>query len=108
MEHNFNVYPANVITDFGVPYDYGSVMHYGAYAFSSNGQTTIDPKVRQLSVYFLLSTCGIPGRICGSTLQPTDYIKTQNRKEGQVVRQQPLSPKAWVHSRVSLSGVYGG
>jgi hypothetical protein len=107
-EHNFNTYPASEITNFGVTYDYGSVMHYGAYGFSVNGLPTIVPKVRQIYVYFLLSTCGIPGRICGFLLTPADYIKTQNRKERQVVRQQPLSPKAYVHSQVSLSGVYGG
>lgn len=44
-QSNFNIYPATVVTDFGVRYDYGSVMHYGAYAFSKNGLPTIVPKV---------------------------------------------------------------
>jgi len=44
MEHNFHVLPANLVTSFGVPYDYGSIMHYSAYAFSSNGQRTIQPR----------------------------------------------------------------
>lgn len=44
-ENNFDKYEASTITDFGVEYDYGSVMHYGAYAFSKNGEITIEPKV---------------------------------------------------------------
>uniref|UniRef100_A0A182Q180 Metalloendopeptidase n=1 Tax=Anopheles farauti TaxID=69004 RepID=A0A182Q180_9DIPT len=43
-ENNFNIYTDSVVTDFGVRYDYGSVMHYGATAFSINGQRTIVPK----------------------------------------------------------------
>ncbi|XP_001844560.2 blastula protease 10 [Culex quinquefasciatus] len=43
-QHNFNVYPADVVTDFGVRYDYGSVMHYGPMSFSKNGLPTIVPK----------------------------------------------------------------
>uniref|UniRef100_A0A182J7J7 Metalloendopeptidase n=1 Tax=Anopheles atroparvus TaxID=41427 RepID=A0A182J7J7_ANOAO len=43
-EHNFNIYDSGLITDFSVRYDYGSVMHYSATAFSKNGQRTIVPK----------------------------------------------------------------
>ncbi|KAF5304288.1 hypothetical protein FQR65_LT07980 [Abscondita terminalis] len=43
--HNFNKYDANTITNFGVKYDYGSVMHYDAYAFSIGaGKKTIITK----------------------------------------------------------------
>lgn len=40
-EHNFNTYDAEKISQFGVTYDYGSVMHYSSLAFSSNGERTI-------------------------------------------------------------------
>lgn len=41
--HNFNKYGWNVISDFGVAYDYGSVLHYGKTAFSIDGSQTIFP-----------------------------------------------------------------
>lgn len=40
---NFMAYPANEVTDLGVPYDTLSVMHYSGYAFSLDGQETIVP-----------------------------------------------------------------
>ena len=57
-ENNFNKYDTSTITNFGVSYDYGSVMHYSAYAFSKNGGITIEPKVSRPSSVFLVSTCG--------------------------------------------------
>nr|XP_022912688.1 zinc metalloproteinase nas-13-like [Onthophagus taurus] len=43
-ESNFAKYTEDKVTDFGEGYDYDSVMHYGEYAFSANGERTIVPK----------------------------------------------------------------
>ncbi|XP_063633300.1 seminal metalloprotease 1-like [Cydia splendana] len=42
-EHNFAKYTNDTVTDFGVPYDFDSVMHYPETAFSKNGNKTIIP-----------------------------------------------------------------
>ncbi|XP_073822515.1 seminal metalloprotease 1-like [Musca autumnalis] len=41
--HNFNKYDETAVDDFDQGYDYGSVLHYSAYAFSANGEMTIVP-----------------------------------------------------------------
>jgi len=41
-ESNFNKYTSSQIQHLGEPYDYTSVMHYSATAFSKNGKNTID------------------------------------------------------------------
>lgn len=43
-QHNFNKYTENQITNFGIGYDYGSVLHYSSLAFSKNGKPTIVAK----------------------------------------------------------------
>ncbi|XP_054258891.1 zinc metalloproteinase nas-13-like [Macrosteles quadrilineatus] len=40
---NFKKYSSFRITDYNVPYDYGSIMHYSSHAFSKNGKPTITP-----------------------------------------------------------------
>ncbi|XP_061382920.1 uncharacterized protein LOC116765720 [Danaus plexippus] len=42
--HNFRKYDSLSVSDFGVGYDYDSVLHYSRKAFSSNGQDTLVPK----------------------------------------------------------------
>jgi Astacin (Peptidase family M12A) len=39
--HNFNKYSNRYISYYGTSYDYDSVMHYSAKAFSANGDDTI-------------------------------------------------------------------
>lgn len=57
---NFEVYGDDEVTHFGVPYDYGSVMHYGRYFFSANGLETIIP----IQVKFLLNRMWAGFKIC--------------------------------------------
>lgn len=42
-EHNFKKVDSAVFGNFGVRYDYFSIMHYGKTAFSKNGLNTIVP-----------------------------------------------------------------
>lgn len=44
-ESNFDKAMNGSTFGFGVPYDYGSVMHYSKYAFSNNGEPTLIQKV---------------------------------------------------------------
>ncbi|VDK82033.1 unnamed protein product [Onchocerca ochengi] len=44
LVEQFDKYSATIIDDLGSPYDYDSVMHYSARAFSKNGKPTILPK----------------------------------------------------------------
>lgn len=45
-EVNFDKAKKGETSGFGVPYDYGSVMHYSASAFSKNNMATIEAKMK--------------------------------------------------------------
>lgn len=55
---NFENVQANLLHNFdkrntdrlGTPYDFGSVMHYGAYFFSRNGRPTIEPLFNSIPI----------------------------------------------------------
>ncbi|CAK9827143.1 Zinc metalloproteinase nas-13 [Anthophora retusa] len=49
-EHNFNKYDNQTVTDYGIGYDYTSVMHYSSHAFSRNGEPTITPKKEKVKL----------------------------------------------------------
>uniref|UniRef100_A0A665WPZ6 Metalloendopeptidase n=1 Tax=Echeneis naucrates TaxID=173247 RepID=A0A665WPZ6_ECHNA len=48
-EHNFNIRDDTVSSALGVPYDYGSVMHYSKTAFNIGSEPTIVTKIPQFS-----------------------------------------------------------
>jgi len=50
--HNFEKLLPNVTKDYGIPYDYGSVMHYSAYAFAIDDKIkTIQTRVNNNYIY---------------------------------------------------------
>jgi astacin len=93
-EHNFNQHISDG-DDVGA-YDYGSIMHYGMYAFSKNGQPTIVPK--QAGV-----TIGQRNGLSAGDIAAVHHIyqTTHHNLTVQQVYATPHSKNAWAH----LSGL---
>ena len=49
VKSNFFKLSTNQVKTQGVHYDYGSIMHYSAYAFSRNGKPTIEATDKSIS-----------------------------------------------------------
>ena len=49
-ERNFEIISSSLSTTNGIPYDYRSIMHYSAFAFSANGQPTVIPLAAGVSL----------------------------------------------------------
>lgn len=42
--YNFDIADPSIVDMLGIPYDYGSMMHYSTHSYSKNGLPTIVPK----------------------------------------------------------------
>ena len=67
FERNFDI--IHSVNTQGVPYDYGSIMHYSANAFSTNEQPTIEPKDSSVPLSAL-------GQRNGFSLQDLQHVNT--------------------------------
>ena len=62
VETNFNRLSTSHVKTQGVNYDYYSIMHYHAYAFSRNGRPTIEPKDQSVRSSSLGQRAGLSSR----------------------------------------------
>ncbi|OWF42694.1 Zinc metalloproteinase nas-13 [Mizuhopecten yessoensis] len=90
-EYNFDKLDSRLVDTLGVEYDYGSVLHYSKYAFSTNGNPTILPTRMTLATlgqrngfsYLdlqrinLLYRCDIPGPLLVSINSTQSTQSTQ-------------------------------
>lgn len=56
-KYNFNKYSSDWVTHFNTTYDYESVMHYEAYAYSKNGEATIVHSTHRSEFFSIFVLC---------------------------------------------------
>ncbi|XP_033747056.1 LOW QUALITY PROTEIN: uncharacterized protein LOC117332279 [Pecten maximus] len=105
-EHNFDKLDSRLVDNLGVEYDYGSVLHYSKYAFSTNGNPTILPTRMTLATlgqrygfsYLdlerinLLYRCDIPGPL------PVSYTSTSTSTS--------TTPTTTIHPTPAITPTY--
>ncbi|XP_049830046.1 zinc metalloproteinase nas-14-like isoform X2 [Schistocerca gregaria] len=76
-ENNFKKYNETIVTDYGIGYDYDSVMHYSKRAFSKNREPTIVPKifVDRTKMLPLVNGKGLVRRISRNLKRRTSVMK---------------------------------
>ncbi|XP_058450595.1 low choriolytic enzyme-like [Malaya genurostris] len=97
-EHNFNKYNASDLTSYGIEYDYGSVMHYSAKAFSKNQEPTMEALQPNVTL----------GQRKG--LSDKDIAKLQHMYESRCLKRRESEnsePPGFVEQLNSLLGILG-
>ena len=97
-EERYNFYKESKteVSEFGLPYDFHSVMHYGPYDFSTNGKRTIET--------FDLSKQDIIGSAGGVSKGDIMLLKRMYNCAGKMLKiKEACKPRRCASSKLSLT-----